>query len=219
MQKGPKKESVGSVNDISMHEVDSSPVVKRIKIETIKPDAGPAYEQPHLISTTNHDGISSSVIASKTADNEPKKLSTSITGVDPESLEKSTRLPLQRVDSPIESSVSQGSLLNIKSFPPNDVKLESNPVKKDGTLQVTGSRTMQAAEKPSNQTSVITTFAPSKGSSDSGKLVKAKISGISYIENFSPEQIRQHIATLRKWIGQVLSMHFPLSVVHIMDGT
>jgi E1A/CREB-binding protein len=213
MQKGPREPNEGSANDVSLHEIDSPPVMKRMKVEAVKLDSDPTHEQPELVGTIGqchdqHDGCDSYVTAvtPKSAEDEIKMSRTIVTSVDPEGVPMNSQLPHQSVESPIESSISQRSLVNIKPLPVNDTKIESNPVRKDFTVCLTNSRITQPAEKPSNQTSIVTTLVPPKGSSETGKPVKAKVSGISYIENFTPEQIRQHIATLRKWIGQVISL-------------
>lgn len=48
-----------------------------------------------------------------------------------------------------------------------------------------------------------TSFPP-----ETSKSGKPKIKGVSMIELFTPEQVRQHIMGLRKWVGQVSLLHF-----------
>lgn len=50
-----------------------------------------------------------------------------------------------------------------------------------------------------------TSFPP-----ETSKSGKPKIKGVSMIELFTPEQVRQHIMGLRKWVGQVSLLHFSL---------
>ena len=205
------KQAMNTVIEFASHEVDSSPSLKKMKVEVLNPNTDLATEQPKLTNAKdNQDGSKCHITPSppKLAEYECKVL----TAVG-ETLEKEVGLTSQKVESPIDSSVSEGSQVN-KICTLKNMRSESNQISKDATVLVASSLSMRLSVKNNKQTSVISTHVPLKGSSDSAKPLKAKISGISYIENFCPEQIRQHIASLRKWTGKVLLLISMLCWLH-----
>ncbi|MCO5595257.1 hypothetical protein L7F22_049297 [Adiantum nelumboides] len=98
---------------------------------------------------------------------------------------------LPKTESPMESSVSAGShsqdLLDAKSV----------QVSNWDHLQVkAGLNTVAAGQEASQADLKIV------NSSDIVNITKKNVSGITYLECLTSEQIRQHISSLRKWIGQ-----------------
>ncbi|XP_041989339.1 histone acetyltransferase HAC1-like isoform X3 [Salvia splendens] len=62
-----------------------------------------------------------------------------------------------------------------------------------------GAQQPMKTEKDTMQAKLENTSLPPEGSSKSGK---PKIKGVSMIELFTPEMVRQHIMGLRQWVGQ-----------------
>ncbi|XP_041993382.1 histone acetyltransferase HAC1-like isoform X2 [Salvia splendens] len=62
-----------------------------------------------------------------------------------------------------------------------------------------GAQQLIKTEKDTAQAKLENTSLPPEGSSKSGK---PKIKGVSMIELFTPEMVRQHIMGLRQWVGQ-----------------
>lgn len=42
-----------------------------------------------------------------------------------------------------------------------------------------------------------------------GKSVKSRADGVSMMDHFTPEQVREHIASLRQWADQILTLFLP----------
>lgn len=94
---------------------------------------------------------------------------------------------LPKIESPTESSVSAGS-------PSHDVS-DAKAVQASNLNPLKVKDNLKAAVAGQAALKVVT-------SSEIVNSKKKKVSGITYLECLTSEQIRQHISSLRKWIGQ-----------------
>eukprot|EP00250_Pteridium_aquilinum_P010036 c19106_g1_i1 orf=591-5369(-) len=149
-----------------------SPPVKRVKLEVVAPGA-PLVSQQEVQLTMSK--------------------------IDSEDQACCQGSSLLKIESPTESSVSAGSHLQGAVDSKLDQASKTSPfcLKEDTTIPDV------ALEVPQTELKVVTSsVAPVKVSSDIVKPTKKKVSGITYLECLTSQQIRQHISSLRKWIGQ-----------------
>lgn len=107
----------------------------------------------------------------------------------------------------IPGSLGQLNSKNIEMKRDNmDDKYAQKPPKPEGDTIASknpvgyGTHEVVKSEKEMGQTKIENPPLPSESTSKSGK---PKIKGVSMTELFTPEQVRQHIAGLRRWVGQV----------------
>lgn len=189
-----------SIKELASVEVDSPPM-KRAKVS---PVASKVLQQTlHLVSRLEHGGPICQDKLSTTKNESTSPIAAAV-DIEHESSHQEIELSTPNVESPTESSLSAGShsQRDQKPVTVNNFKVKSSTMNSAAIIQEVASVTLQAEETLIAPATVTTTVVPFKSSSDAVKPAKVKISGISFIESFSPEQIRQHISSLRKWIGQ-----------------
>ncbi|KAH7281754.1 hypothetical protein KP509_36G061900 [Ceratopteris richardii] len=183
--------------ELASVEVDSPPV-KRAKLDTLDTDVPKTMQQTQKYESSDwQDKLSTSTNGSIS----PIRPSLDIRK---ESLCQGTEASSLKQDSHTESSLSASSHSQdhtTRLLGEDTTDLDSSAPNNSTTLQEASSplRKSEVLIRPSI---AVTGIVPSKASIDVKKPEKSRISGISFIESFSPEQIREHISSLRKWIGQ-----------------
>ncbi|MCO5570371.1 hypothetical protein L7F22_024091 [Adiantum nelumboides] len=184
-----------SRKELASVEVDSPPV-KRAKVEILNPDVLKEPQQPFK------NGSASCQDKSSTTNGSTSPITFAV-DIEKQGSHQVTENFLLKVESPTESSLSAGSHSqeDTKFANVDDLKIDSS-ITNIGIVTQEIHSVLQESEMPITTAAVANDVVPFKGSSDTSKPAKSKISGISFIESFSPEQIREHISSLRKWIGQ-----------------
>lgn len=185
-----KQPVINCVRGAPTNEAESPPV-KRAKVEVVAPGGplvSPQEVQPSANKIECQDTLS--FIRDRYTDsfNASKEKGNNNVG---------SALP--KIESPTESSVSAGSLLQVAVDTKSDQASKSSPfcLKEDITVPVAQPE-LQRTELKIAASAVV----PFKVSASIEKQTKKKVSGITYLECLTPQQIKQHISSLRKWIGQ-----------------
>lgn len=196
-----KGQSAGTVREYSANEVESHPV-KRVKLEDPGADAPQASLQHQQSMSTIESQEQTSFQDTLSTPKEEFVQSASVTK--PFELQDSSRTGTSKVrsssQSPTGSSLSAGSQPQGQTRP--DIKSESDCMKEDSVIQAVSPANVQTNQETAKQVVVAPAATSLKVFPSTAKPAKMNFPGISYLEFFTPQQIRQHISSLRKWIGQ-----------------
>ncbi|XP_042037669.1 histone acetyltransferase HAC1-like isoform X1 [Salvia splendens] len=175
-----------------MHETpeDIHPSIKRMKIEQVP--------QPVVSETGTPAALSFAVNESPIQDSQhPEQYHDPHIPMEHESTQVKVEIPgslgqLSSKNIEMKGDNSDDKYVQKPPKPEGDTTALKNPIGY-GTLEIVKSEKEMGLPKMENPP------LPSESTSKSGK---PKIKGVSLTELFTPEQVRQHIAGLRRWVGQ-----------------
>ncbi|KAI5057544.1 hypothetical protein GOP47_0027559 [Adiantum capillus-veneris] len=173
----------GCMRAVPANEVDS-PSAKRAKLDVVIPSAALVSQQEVHLSACKRDVETQACCRGPLSSFKDEYVSNRRGSECVESV-------LPKIESPMESSVSAGSqsqdALDAKSVQASN--WSHLQAKDDIKVVAAGQEAAQADLKVVNSLDLVNT-------------TKKKVSGITYLECLTSEQIRQHISSLKKWIGQ-----------------
>lgn len=176
---------------------DLQPSLKRMKIEPCAQSLIPADDKSALsVSTNSHSLFSKSAQCQDYPHGETSML------VNSELKEVKEEIPKHLVP----ENLGEGNISNVDSRKPAE-----EPVSCDDPTALARPENIKT-EKETGQDMPISQAPPSENAAGT-KSGKPKIKGVSLIELFTPEQVREHITGLRQWVGQVSAfviLHFYL---------